>query len=68
MMNINNIPIGGGRRFLVMMDGKPFAGFDTMVEASRYVGMQKSKVKGNSRDKAYAADREWTIKDTGGND
>jgi hypothetical protein len=67
-MSINNVPIGGGRRFLVTMDAKPFAGFDTMVEASRYVSMQKSKVKGNSRDKAYAAEREWLIKDTGGSE
>jgi hypothetical protein len=59
-------PIGGGRRFAVNMDGKLFAAFNTLKQAQSYVVMQKSKVKGNSRDKAYAADREWSIIDRGG--
>ena len=64
-MSINNTPIGGGRRFLVNMDGKPFAGFDTGIEAKRYITMQKSKMKGSSNDKAFAAERDWTVVDRG---
>ena len=64
MVDINP-PIGANHRFLINMDGKPFAGFKTLKEAQMYIAMQKSKVKGNSRDKAYAADREWSVVDRG---
>jgi len=67
-MSITNTPIGANHRFLVKMDGKPFAGFKTLADANKYIAMQESKVKGNSRDKAYAAEREWSVQDRGGSE
>ena len=52
---------GHGKKFVVTMDGSPFAGFDTHEDATRYIAMQMSKVKGGTKLPAAAATRKWTI-------
>jgi hypothetical protein len=64
-MGILDTPIGANKRFLVTMDGNPFAGFDTLDQAQGYIAMQKTKTKAGGREKAFAAERNWAVKDRG---
>ena len=62
-----DVPIGCGRRYLVLCDGKPVAGYDTQQEASLYIARQKEKAECMPKGpETYACKREWTVRDTGG--
>lgn len=61
--NFMSTPIGAGKRYIVTMDGSPFAGFDKKSQAKIYIAMQKAKVTG-SRAPAFAAGKNWDIQDT----
>jgi len=57
-----NTPTGADKQFLVLCDGKPFAGFDTRSAATVYVASQKDKKNHNKGGPAQAAKCAWTIK------
>ena len=61
-LSFYNKPVGGASPFLVTMNGEPFAGFDTMKEAQKYIEMQRSKMKGANAN-ALAADKSWDIRE-----
>ena len=62
--NFMNVPVGANKKYVVYMDNKPFAGFDSLKQAKIYVAAQKSKVKSRGV-QAYAATRDWVIKNKG---
>jgi hypothetical protein len=59
MKDIKFPPTGRNAAFIVNMDGAPYAGFDTMNEAKKFIEMQMSKL--NKSSPANAANRKWTI-------
>ena len=63
-MNLNNTPIGANKKFLVTMDGSPFAGFDERKDAEGYINMMKTCKKGGSGQVlAACANHNWEIKE-----
>ena len=62
---VQEVPIGRNAKYLVKMNGSPFAGFDTMEEAEKYVKMmkdcKKGGKKGDNAPKAACADLNWSI-------
>jgi hypothetical protein len=65
MTKLFSTPVGAGKRFLVLCDGKPFAGFDGRPAAAAYVAQQKEKLNHNKGGPAMAAKCAWLIKDRG---
>ena len=62
-----DVPVGGGRRYLVLCDGQPVAGYDTEREAAGYIAMQKDKTECCPKGaETWACKRQWTVRDTGG--
>ena len=62
---VKEAPIGNNKKYLVKMNGSPFAGFDTREEAEKYASMmqncKKGGKKGDNSPKAACAEHTWTI-------
>ena len=61
-MTFMNTPVGANKKYIVYLDGDPFAGFDKMAQAKMYVAMQKAKKKAPRSEPAYAAGRNWEVR------
>ena len=61
--SIDAVPIGADKRFLVLCDGRPFAGFNSRSAAQAYIGSQKEKRNHNKGGPAMAAKADWRIQE-----
>ena len=57
------VPVGGNRRYKILMDGNVVAGFDNAKQAKMFVAMQRAKTQGGGSVKAFAATRAWDVRD-----
>lgn len=59
---MKEVPVGANKKFLVLMDGNPFAGFDERRDAEGYVGMMKGCIKGGKGNvPAACATKNWSV-------
>lgn len=66
-MKMNEIqfpPVGGGRRYVIMCNGAPFAGYDKLDDAKKCLDMYKSPTGGKGSD-TFASKASWSIEDKG---
>jgi hypothetical protein len=63
MSDIKFPPVGKDCRFLIKVNGAPFAGHDTRAEAERAMALYKTPPSG--RASTFASAATWTIEDRG---
>ena len=54
-------PIGKGKKYLVLLNGQPFAGFDTREEANEACGMYGREIR-LRKGLAYCSQQKWTVR------